>query len=104
MRTALAITAVGALSYVLRVVPLVAIGRVDIGPRLDRAIRHAGAAAVTALFVGAVLHGGGGGPRPAVLVAAGAALWAATRGAAMLRVVLVGAVSYGALCVAAAVW
>ncbi len=104
MRTALAIAAVGALSYVLRVTPLVAIGRVAVGPRLDRAIRHAGAAAVTALFVGAVVHGGGAAPRPAVLVAAGGALWVATRGAPMLRVVLTGAGIYVALCVGAAVW
>ena len=104
MRTALAIIAVGALSYGLRVLPLLALGRVAIGPRLDRAVRHAGAAAVTALFVGALVHGRAAGPDPAVLVASGVALGAAARGAAMPRVVLTGAVAYAALGLVAATW
>ena len=104
MRTALAIVAVGALSYGLRVTPLLALGRVAIGPRLDRAVRHAGAAAVTALFVGALVHGSASGPQPAVLVASGGALVVAVRGAAMLRVVLTGAAAYAVLCVVATVW
>ncbi len=50
MSTAIAMLAVGLVSYVFRVVPLLTVGRLRPGPGLLRTIRHGGAAAVTALF------------------------------------------------------
>jgi branched-subunit amino acid transport protein len=94
--TALAMLAVGAVSYLFRVAPLLAVGRFRIGPRLDRTIRHAGAAAVAALFVGS-LRNGSGGADTAALVAAAVALAVAVRGASMLRIVAVGAAVYAAV-------
>ena len=51
MSTAIAMLAVGLVSYVFRVVPLLTVGRLPLGPGVLRTIRHGGAAAVTALFV-----------------------------------------------------
>jgi branched-subunit amino acid transport protein len=96
MSTAIAMLAVGAVSYLFRVAPLLAVGRVRVGPRLDRTIRHAGAAAVTALFVGA-LRTGHGHIDAAVLVAAIAAVWLAVRGSSMLRIVFAGAAVYATM-------
>ncbi len=94
MNTAIAMLAVGATSYVFRLVPLLAVDRVRVGPCLDRTIRHAGAAAVAALFVGALRGDGHGVIDPAVAVAAVPALWLAVRGASMVRIVAVGAAVY----------
>ena len=60
MSTAIAMLAVGLVSYVFRVVPLLTVGRLRLGPSVLRTIRHGGAAAVTALFVTAL---GGGSSR-----------------------------------------
>ena len=96
MSTAVAMLAVGAVSYLFRVAPLLAVGRIRVGPRLDRTIRHAGAAAVTALFVGA-LRTGHGRIDTAVAVAAIVALWSAVRGSSMLRIVFTGAAIYATM-------
>jgi branched-subunit amino acid transport protein len=103
MSTAIAILAVGAVSYVFRVVPLLTVGRLQVGRHLSRTIRHAGAAAVTALFA-ASLSGGGrhGALDPALVIAVVPSLWLAVRGAPMLRVVGIGAAAYAL--VAAAAW
>ena len=100
MSTAVAMFAVGLVSYVFRVVPLLTVGRLRIGPRRLRTIRHGGAAAVSALFVVSLGGGGHGSMDPALIVAAGASLWLAVRGAAMLRIVLYGATSYALVGVA----
>ena len=90
----IAILAVGAASYVFRVVPLLLADRLRLGPGFDRAVRHAGAAILAALLVDSVranLHGG----RPvaaAVAIVVGFAI--AVRGASMLRIVAVGAAAF----------
>ena len=96
MSTWIAILAVAAASYLFRVVPLLLVDRLHVGPGFDRAVRHAGAAILTALLVDAVranLHAG----RPfaaAVAITLGFAI--ALRGASMLRIVLVGAGAFAA--------
>jgi branched-subunit amino acid transport protein len=94
MTTAIAMLAVGLVSYVFRVVPLLTVGRLRLGPGVLRTIRHGGAAAVTALFVTSLGGGAHGSSDPALIIAAGASLWVAVRGAAMLRIVLFGAAAY----------
>ena len=94
MTTALAMLAVGLVSYVFRVVPLLTVGRLRPGPGVLRTIRHGGAAAVTALFVTSLGGGAHGSLDPALIIAAGASLWVAVRGAALLRIVLSGATAY----------
>ena len=79
MSTWAAMVAVGLVSYVFRAVPLVVLDRVRIGERTDRVVRHAGAAAVTALLVGSVGHGFSD-LRPTVLAATAVALALAARG------------------------
>src|SRR4051812_38553197 len=100
MSTAIAMLAVGLVSYVFRVVPLLSVGRLRPAPGVLRTIRSGGAAAVTALFVTSVGGGAHGSLDPALIVAAGASLCAAVRGAAMLRIVLFGAAAYGLVALA----
>ena len=102
MSTAIAMLAVGLVSYVFRVVPLLTVERLRIGPSVLRTIRHGGAAAVTALFVTALIGGSHVSFDPALVLAAGASLWLAARGAAMLRIVMFGATAYALI--AAAAW
>ena len=96
MNAWVAVLAVGAASYVFRVVPLLLADRLRLGPGFDRAIRHAGAAILTALLVDSIrgnLHGG----RPfaaAIAIVVGFAI--AVRGASMLRIVAVGAGAFAA--------
>ena len=84
---------VGVAAFACRLVPLLAAGRVSLGERAAAGLRHAGAGALTALVVLAVL-GSGAGSRPSVpvlaAVAAGGLL--ALRGRSMLWVVLAGGV------------
>jgi branched-subunit amino acid transport protein len=99
MSTWLAIVAVGAVSYVFRAAPVVLFGRIRITEGVDRTVRHAGAAAVTALLVGAVRQGGHASSLIAVLVATGVALVVAARGGSMLRIVMLGGCSYATIVV-----
>jgi branched-subunit amino acid transport protein len=99
-----AIVLAGLGSYVLRVLPLVVLPKVTVPPHIERGIRHAGIAAITALLVSSVSHRGEAGDLLPTLVAVAVGLTLAVRGAAMLRVVAVGGLTYlAALVVAAAV-
>ncbi len=86
--TWLAITLVGVGSYLLRVLPLVVLPRVTLPPRVDRAVRHAGLAAITALLVSSVTgRVGAGDLRPTLIaVAVGCGLAVPRRGDAACRV------------------
>jgi len=97
MTTWIAVACVGLGSYALRLLPVLVGGRVRRPGRVDRAIDHAGLAALTALVVAGVQdHDGGGRP--------GATLWAvaaviagtavARRGGSMLGVVAAGLGTY----------
>lgn len=88
----LAIISVGLGSYAMRVVPLFTVGRLDLAPRVERALARAGTAALTALTVGAVLDVGTGDaviPTLAAVVAGGSI---AVRGGSLLRVVTCGVI------------
>jgi branched-subunit amino acid transport protein len=97
-----AIVLAGAGSYVLRLLPLVVLPKVTLPPRIERGIRHAGIAAITALLVSSVTHRGGASDLLPTLVAVAVGLALAVRGAAMLRVVTIGGLSYLAVLVVAA--
>jgi branched-subunit amino acid transport protein len=99
IHTWIAILAVGAVSYVFRAAPLLVLGRMRLSDRVDRVVRHAGSAALTALLVGTVLHGGDAGTSTAILAATATGLIVAVRGASMLRVVLAGGFTYAAIAV-----
>ena len=96
MTTWLAILAVGLVSYLFRAAPLLLLGRVRISDRADRSVRHAGAAAITALLIGAMRESGGGYSVP-VVAATGTALVLAAGRSSMLRVVFGGGLVYFAL-------
>jgi len=97
MTTWIAVVCVGLGSYALRLLPLLVGDRVRWPGPVDRAIGHAGLAALTALVIAGVQNHGGGG-RP------GATLWALTavfggavvarRGRSMLWVVAAGLGGY----------
>jgi branched-subunit amino acid transport protein len=97
MRTWIAIVGVGLGSYILRLVPLLVGERVRWSARVDRAIGHAGLAALSALVVGGLQHHDGGGRPGAMLWALGALATAALiarRGGSMLRIVVAGLAAY----------
>lgn len=98
----LAMILTGAGSYLLRVVPLVVLPRVTLSPRVERAARHAGLAAITALVVSAVTHRVDAGDFLPTLIAVAVALALTVRGAAMLRVVAAGGLAYVAVLAVAA--
>jgi branched-subunit amino acid transport protein len=97
-----AIVLAGVGSYVLRVLPLVVLPKVTVPPRVERGIRHAGIAAITALLVSAVTHRADGGDLVPTVVAVAVGLALAVRGAAMLRVVAIGGLTYLAVLVVSA--
>jgi branched-subunit amino acid transport protein len=97
MSTAIAILAVGLVSYVFRVAPLLTVGRLRVRPGVLRTIRHGGAAAVTALFVLSLSGAGHASVDPGVVLAAAVSLWLAVRGAPMLRIVAAGVAAYALL-------
>ena len=93
------IVAVGLGSFLLRLGPLLVLQRVSLPARGDRAIRHAGTAAIAALIVVATKHGAtGGGALPTVVAVAVAGVLAA-RGASMLRLLAVGGGIYACIVV-----
>jgi len=89
-----AIVLTGAGSYLLRLLPLVVLPRVTLRPGMERAVRHAGVAAIAALFVSSLRTDAGAGNAGPTLVAAAVALALALRGAGMLRVVSLSVVTY----------
>jgi branched-subunit amino acid transport protein len=97
-----AIVLAGVGSYVFRVLPLLVLPKVTLPPRIERGIRHGGFAAITALLVSSVTHRGGASDLLPTLVAVGVGLGLAVRGAAMLRVVAIGGLTYLAVLVVAA--
>jgi branched-subunit amino acid transport protein len=97
---AIVLTGVG--SYILRVVPLVVLPKVTVPPAVERGIRHAGIAAITALLVSSVTHRVDAGDLLPTLLAVAVGLALAVRGAAMLRVVTIGGLTYLALLVVSA--
>ena len=92
--TWLAIVLVGAGSYLLRLLPLVVLPRLTLRPGLERAVRHAGVAAIAALLVSSLQTDAAAGSVGPILVAVAVALALALRGAAMLRVVALSGVTY----------
>jgi branched-subunit amino acid transport protein len=94
--TWIAILAVGSVSYVFRAAPLLVLGRMRLSDRVDRLVRHASSAALTALLAGAVTHGGDTSVNLAILAATACGLVVAACGRSMLRVVLAGALTYAA--------
>ena len=97
-----AIVLAGVGSYVLRVLPLVVLPKVSLPPHIERGMRHAGIAAITALLVSSVTHRGEAGDLLPTLVAVAVGLTVAVRGAAMLRVVAIGGLTYLAVLVVSA--
>jgi branched-subunit amino acid transport protein len=94
---AIVLTGIG--SYILRVLPLVVLPKVTVPPAVERGIRHAGIAAITALLVSSVTHHVDAGDLLPTIVAVAVGLALAMRGAAMLRVVAIGGLSYLAMLV-----
>lgn len=96
----LVVLAVGAGSYLFRVLPLLLLGRVPFGPRAEAAIRRGGLAAITALVVVSTRQAAAGDAALPVLLAVGAGAVVAARGASMVRLLLYGGATYaGALLV-----
>ena len=94
--TWLTMALVGVGSYAFRVIPLFVLPRMAPSPRVDRTIRHAVAAALTALVATSVSQRASTGDLVPTLIAVGCGLVPAVRGASLFRVVLVGGVAYAA--------
>jgi branched-subunit amino acid transport protein len=88
------VLAVGAGSYLFRVGPLLALQRSQLGDRADRAIRHGGLAAVTALIATSTRHAATGDLAAPTLVAVGVGAVLAVRGASMVRLLMIGGAAY----------
>lgn len=82
--------AVGVGSYLMRVVPLLVGARVDWTPRTERAVQHAGIAAIVALITSATIHAGADATTPVAVLAVLVGVIVAVRGGSMLRTVVVG--------------
>lgn len=95
MNTWLAVGGVGVGSYLLRLVPLLALGQASLSPTAQRRINHAGTAALTAIVAGALRHPTGHGVGTTLACLAGAAV--ALRGASMPRMLLAGGAVYVAI-------
>jgi branched-subunit amino acid transport protein len=91
----IAVSAVGAGSYVLRVAPLVLLGRTEMPERMQQSLRHAGTAALAALVASGLLSGEGGGRSLVATACAVAATGALTwRGRALWTAVAAGTVVF----------
>jgi branched-subunit amino acid transport protein len=88
------ILAVGAGSFVFRLGPLLVFERISLTEQGDRAIRHAGTAATTALIVVTTKHSATGGAVIPTMLAVAVAAVLAARGASMLRLLLIGGATY----------
>ena len=97
------ILAVGAGSYLFRVVPLLLLQRVALSESTDRAIRHAGLAAIAALIATSAHHAAHGTSVVPSVMALGVGVGLALRRASMIRIVLVGSGLYAAASAAIAV-
>ena len=92
--TWLVILAVGAGSYVFRLGPLLVLERNPLGERADRAIRHAGTAAIAALIAVSTRHGAVGDLTGPTLLAVAAGLVLAALDASMVRLLAIGGAVY----------
>lgn len=98
------VVAVGAVSLAIRLLPFLLVERSALPARAGDALQHAGAGALTALVVLAVLGGGGSGPDGAVLLALAVGALVAWRGWSMTRAVLAGGCAYAATLAVAALF
>jgi branched-subunit amino acid transport protein len=100
----ISVLVVGALSLAFRVLPVLAVARNGVGPRTADALRHAGAGAIAALIVLAVLRPTTGSHiHGTALFAVGVGGLLAWRGHSMLTVVLAGGGSYAVATALAAI-
>ena len=88
--TWLAILLVGLASFAFRVVPLALLPKITASAGLDRFVRHAGTAAVTALIALSARRSAAGGHALPALLAIAVALWLAVRGHSRIRLLLAG--------------
>jgi branched-subunit amino acid transport protein len=94
MTTWLVILAVGLGSLAFRVVPQLVFERVTLSERSDQLVRHAGAAAITALIVTSTKQSASGNATVPTLLAVGIAVVLAARGASMIRILICGGAVY----------
>jgi branched-subunit amino acid transport protein len=99
IQTWIAVIMVGAGSYLFRYAPVVALHRVSVPPLVERALSYAGASAMTAMLVSALVHHG---RTTSVVASVGAVCAVLVAGAVAMRkrsfglVVLAGLGTYGA--------
>lgn len=84
------VLAVGAGSFVFRLGPLLLLQRISLTERADRAIRHAGNAAITALIVVSTKESATGTAALPTMLAVVTGVVLAARGLSMLRLVVCG--------------
>lgn len=92
--TWLVILAVGAGSFAFRAGPLLLLQRKPLGDAGDRVIRHAGAAAITALIALATRQSATGGTVVPTVLAVAVAVVLAARDASMVRLLVCGGAIY----------
>lgn len=98
--TWIVVLAVGAGSFLLRVMPLLLLERRPLGPVGERTVRHAGIAAITGLIAVSTTHSAERGNALPALLALAAAMSITVRGHSMVRTVLTGSAVYATALVA----
>jgi branched-subunit amino acid transport protein len=93
--TLLAMVLVGVGSYAFRALPVLALPKLVLSPRVERTLRHASTAAITALAVGALSHPRSTADSVGSVLAAVVAAGLALRGASLMRTVAVALAVYG---------
>ena len=94
------VLAVGVGSFVFRLGPLLVLHRRPLNDTGDRLVRHAGAAAITALIVLSTKHSATGGQVIPTVLAIAVAIVLAARQASMVRLVLCGGSIYACSAIA----
>ena len=93
----IAVLGVGLGSFVLRLLPLLVLGRIRLSAGTEHLIGRAGLAAITALIAVSTRSAAHGPATPAVLGAVAVGTVVAARRGSMLRIVAAGAVAYAAV-------
>jgi len=98
--TWIVVLAVGVGSFVFRLGPLLVLQRRPLNDTGDRLIRHAGAAAISALIALSTKHSAAGGQVIPTVLAMAVAIVLAARQASMIRLVLCGGSIYACFAIA----
>jgi branched-subunit amino acid transport protein len=100
----IAVAGVGLGSFALRLLPLLVLGRIELGPRSEELIGRGGLAAIAALVAVSAQSAAQGQAMPAAVAALATGVVLAARRASMLRIMAIGCIVYAAVRLGSGVW